>query len=1320
MARMQAPNQPDPPSSEATFRLVTLGAARLIGPAGPVLLSGGILVAFLTYLHAADRRRARREHLADLFWSTSNAHHSRGALRQTLTRLRVLLGDDAFEDCDGELCLRAQVSSDREDFLTALGTGNITAAVAAYAGEFFPDYSSPGTAEFEQWADVERQHLRARFLRAAETLTRRALDEARPGDALPLARRLRQEVPDSEPAHRLLIEVLAAHRDHTLATVELDALLASLRREGRTPEPATARLARAIQDNGRHDNGHHENGAEGASLVAALVGREREFHALITAWAEAGRASARHVHVEAPAGLGKTRLAFDAATRVRADGGRVVMVRASPAERLMSGALAANLAGQLAVLPGAIGVSPPSAAILVRLDPALSSVFNGAGGRHGSKDELLSRALALLDLIRAVAEEGPLAIIADDVHWMDGESRQILESLSSRLKSSRVLLVTAGRPDPDHPAAWPEARQLTLLPLSVAELVALLESLGMFPSEELGGGVAAALHEATGGSPLLVLESLQHAMEHGELTLDGGVWSASHPEFIAEQLRGSGALERRLAQLPSAQRVILLRLSLAGRPLEADALGAVAPTGSDLGGSLSELERRGFVSLTGGRWEPAHETIAAGAIERAGADERRQAHLAIGRWMSGSGKNAGPGLQSAASHFAAAGEFAEVTALFRKWVVWMRHQGDRRSAIALAEEFGEDTTDPERLASTLPMHLRLGIGGRHASVVGLMVIVITAGLLAMRQGPAIERPDAELIVPVLRSDGGVALHRVGLFWGQWNVGEPIPIRDGAGFGVVRGADSVGPMVMSPDGQSIAYSRIVPDSGTTDLFLRPPDGRERRLTYSPSDDIQPDWSPDERFLVFGTSRWSLPRHYQRDLALLDLASGTVHRLTSTTDDDLWPRWSADGTRIAFVRRTALDRSQICWVTVDAFREQCFDADPQRAELLGWRDPQRVIALKARDAGSESTIVIEANLGLQAIRGLDTLIGLGMRLSPDGQWMASQGRPARGAPLELAIFPLSAPTRRRFLSANVSAVPYWGPGRAGPGPMTTLRIVTPADPVLGIRHRLRVEARGRDGRPMELVPDVIAWRVSDTTVTRLMADGVLQPLRTGAAWVHVTAGGWRSDSALIRVVAPEAQRIFSEDWAQGLAGRWALFGDPNPMVVRTAEGGTAFWPHGDSTYYSGAISTTAFTSNRGMGLEVSLRTPITQPIWQRLHLVLGTSHSACSFTLPSGEGRELSERMTFGAPDGAKTQQTPTDLLERWYRLRVQVFPDGTCGFAIDGVPRWRSEWANPPSERYTIKLYGQSVDTQLLVGPLQVWYGVRTDVDWSVLDHAQPR
>jgi len=176
----------------------------------------------------------------------------------------------------------------------------------------------------------------------------------------------------------------------------------------------------------------------------------------------------------------------------------------------------------------------------------------------------------------------------------------------------------------------------------------------------------------------------------------------------------------------------------------------------------------------------------------------------------------------------------------------------------------------------------------------------------------------------------------------------------------------------------------------------------------------------------------------------------------------------------------------------------------------------------------------------------------------------------------------------------------------------------------------------------------------------------------------------------------------------------------MVVRTAEGGTAFWPHGDSTYYSGAISTTAFTSNRGMGLEVSLQTPITQRIWQRLHLVLGTSNSACSFTLPSGEGRELSERMTFGAPTGSKTLTTPRDLLERWYRLRVQVFPDGTCGFAIDGVPWWRSEGALALSERYTIKLYGQSVDTQVLVGPLQVWYGVRTDVDWSALDRAQPR
>ena len=53
---------------------------------------------------------------------------------------------------------------------------------------------------------------------------------------------------------------------------------------------------------------------------------------------------------------------------------------------------------------------------------------------------------------------------------------------------------------------------------------------------------------------------------------------------------------------------------------------------------------------------------------------------------------------------------------------------------------------------------------------------------------------------------------------------------------------------SPNGRSLAYSKFV--EGSWDLFIRDlRSGRERRLTRTPYDEVDPVWSPDGRLLAF---------------------------------------------------------------------------------------------------------------------------------------------------------------------------------------------------------------------------------------------------------------------------------------------------------------------------------------------------------------------------------------------------------------------------------------------------------------------------------------
>lgn len=68
----------------------------------------------------------------------------------------------------------------------------------------------------------------------------------------------------------------------------------------------------------------------------------------------------------------------------------------------------------------------------------------------------------------------------------------------------------------------------------------------------------------------------------------------------------------------------------------------------------------------------------------------------------------------------------------------------------------------------------------------------------------------------------------------------------------------------------------------------------RLTDSPAFDDQAALSPDNRSVVFVSSR----DHGSTDLYLLDLASRRVRNLTNTPGGDFRPSWSPDGQSIAF--------------------------------------------------------------------------------------------------------------------------------------------------------------------------------------------------------------------------------------------------------------------------------------------------------------------------------------------------------------------------------------------------------------------------------------
>lgn len=116
-------------------------------------------------------------------------------------------------------------------------------------------------------------------------------------------------------------------------------------------------------------------------------------------------------------------------------------------------------------------------------------------------------------------------------------------------------------------------------------------------------------------------------------------------------------------------------------------------------------------------------------------------------------------------------------------------------------------------------------------------------------------------------------------------------------------------------------------------------------------------------------------------------------------------------------------------------------------------------------------------------------------------------------------------------------------------------------------------------------------------------------------------------------------------------------------------------------------------------------------------LDAPNSFCAVAFPGRLGS--ADRHTLTAHAGTATAAAlPLDegrrdiAAEGWWRLRLQVLPDGRCGVAVNGRVVWLSEDIIPLDRPFWLRLGDASQGAVLLHGPLEVWTGVRTDIDWS--------
>ena len=1332
---MQAPHV-DSSGTPSSLRIVTLGGLTLFAPsagsAGPVLGPGKPL-ALLLYLHSSPSRSASREHLCDLLWADLDPVAARHALRQTLWYLRQRLGAVSIRTDNGDVVLDLEVTCDRDDFVRAVTEGRAEDAVGLYEGHFLPDFAVPGGLDFDHWTDAERTRLRLMFLRSAESVVRARLSSGHAREARELARRVRDGNDQSEASWRLYLETLVAGHDAVTALTEAERLLELLRQEARAPEPATRALLRTIQQE------PEPAAAPAAGLGAELVGRERQFAAIVEAWEGIRDRHAVHVQLSAPAGLGKTRLLLDVAARLGAAGGRCVYVRANPGERAVPFALAAELTARLAGLSGAKGISPGSAGALVAMNPAVSSVYSQPADTALGDEAMRRRTLALAELVRVLADDAPIAVLVDDVHWADPTSRRLFGAVFERLAGERVLAVSATRPVPGAEPA-PQALKIELPPLTREQLTALLSSIGEL-SGDLARDLPLLVFEASEGSPLLALESLQAAIDEGLLTLDGNAWHSPAPKALAARFTKGSALRERVAALERGQRWLIVLLATGWLPLATETLAAAAGRSVDaVGADLFELERRGLVHRADELWVPAHDAIAEAATAATADDALHAAGAALGNALARE-RHAPKHLVARAAQLLAPSDSAALHSLFRRWVRTRRRLGDRRRPAVLATELLGDTAPAHvhALARSVPLHVRLGIetpGRIAAAVIPLLALAVAGYGVLTRPHPA--PPDA-VLVAVSNAPDARATWRAELRRNTWDPRLDIELRRTRRSlaNVLGEARSGSAIAAGLDGKSWIVERVFADSGGMDLVQVFTDGRaSRRLTSTPGDDgaaSAASWAPDGSAIVFTTARWSALSRY--DVAILELASGTVRQLTGSDAADAHPSWSPDGARIAFSRKY-FDRGDpdVCTIGVNGAGLHCqtvpFNLAPY---VLGWLDARRIL-LQWDSSGVTLWDVMETDSGERNRLGRSR--GARGYLSPDGGWMLVRGAAEGNPDLRWYVFPVDRPTAIRPVIGDFPPEPVLLWARPPPPPpyLSRLSIEPPAGPIpLKAPYALHAHGVTDAGDPLPV--HYVTWESADTSIATVEGSGVVFPRRRGQVRVVASAGGWRADTVDLEIVADKAAPVAGESWTTGLETSWVPWGTPLPVVERLSDGRAVLMTRGDSSYDSGVYSRFSAPAMAGIGAEAAISGALSALQWQRHSLELVASLDSvwlaawdhrtggldpptpepfyrCWASYPAAEGIAGREQVAFGCGQLGLSAPVRAALGDgNWHLLRVQLFPDGRLGVAVDGVPLGITTTAARLDRPYRIAISGQSHRARLLVGDVSVWTGVRDDIDW---------
>jgi len=372
---------------------------------------------------------------------------------------------------------------------------------------------------------------------------------------------------------------------------------------------------------------------------AQLWGRDGEMGIIRAVVEHAARGRFDGAVVTGEAGIGKTRLISDLAEEASARGVRTFAGRCAELDRFRP---FVPLAAALGCAPDA--QDPRRAAVARALRAGQADVSPTTAGFGPIESQVID---VIVQLVEALAVDGTLLLILDDLHWADRSTLAGIRAITTELADLPVAFVGTTRPHPQNPDLEALIQSMADRPLTELALGALPpDTVAGMAAEVLGRPPSAGLLrelERASGNPFFVLELIAALREQGmeDVESSDGAGVGVTPSVRLTVLRRIGLLQ------PSAVALVRRASVLGSAFTVGDLASATGETTSALAPDLEIAARAGVLVEDGRELRFRHDLVREALYLDIPEPLRVAQHLEFGRRLAGGGADP----ERVAAHF---------------------------------------------------------------------------------------------------------------------------------------------------------------------------------------------------------------------------------------------------------------------------------------------------------------------------------------------------------------------------------------------------------------------------------------------------------------------------------------------------------------------------------------------------------------------------------------------------------------------------------------------------------------------------------------------